>query len=204
MSVASFIFDIGNVIIPFDFNRAIRRIAAECVDPFTQLPPEAHNLTSLYESGRLKRPEFLEQAMELLRYRGTEGNFVAAWQDIFEENPPMNRLIGRLRACYPLYLLSNTSDIHADYFEAKYPVFSHFSGSVYSHLAGCMKPERVIFEKAIEKFGVDPAQTVYVDDLAANVAGASAAGFVAIQYDHTRHADFVARLRELGVQGLEE
>jgi glucose-1-phosphatase len=204
MPIASFIFDIGNVLIPFDFNRAIRRIAPQCENPFTELPPEAHDLTVLYESGRVKRPEFLKRAIALLRYQGSEPEFVAAWQDIFEENQPMNRLIARLRARYPLYLLSNTSDIHTNYFEKKYPVFSHFSGSVYSHLVGCMKPERAIYEKAIEKFGVDPSETVYVDDLAANVVGARAAGFVAIEYNHTRHADFVARLHALGVRGVEE
>lgn len=203
MAVAAFIFDIGNVLIPFDFNRAIRRIAPRCADPFTALPPEANALTKSYESGQIAKPEFLHRAMALLRYRGAEAEFVAAWQDIFEENRAMTALVARLRQRYPLYLLSNTSDLHVAYFEAKYPVFQHFRGAVYSHLAGCVKPDREIFEQAIRKFGVSPAATVFVDDLAANVAGARAVGFQAIQYDYTRHGDFVARLAALGVCGVQ-
>ena len=199
MAVASFIFDIGNVLIPFDFNRAIRRIAAQCVDPFVTLPPEAGALTHLLESGKIDRGEFVRRATALLRYQGGEAEFVAAWQDIFVENHAMTALVTRLRARYPLYLLSNTSDIHADYFEAKYPVFQQFCGAVYSHLAGCVKPEREIFEKAIAKFGVKPEETVYVDDLPANVEGARAAGFEAVTYDFRRHAEFEARLAALGV-----
>lgn len=202
--IRSFIFDIGNVLVPFDFNRAIRRIAPQCVRLFQELPPEAAALTARYESGRIDRAEFLRQAIYLLQYRGEEANFVAAWQDIFEENEAMTRLVGQLRVHYPLYLLSNTSDLHADYFEVKYPVFEHFSGAVYSHLAGCVKPERAIFETAIRQFGVEPDETVYIDDLPANVAAASAVGFHAIQYDYTRHGDLVARLAALGVRGLEE
>lgn len=202
--IRSFVFDIGNVLIPFDFSRAIRRIAPQCGVPFTEYTPEAKRLTERYESGQISRAEFLREMFALFDYRGTEADFVAAWEDIFDENHAMTRLVARLRARYPLYLLSNTSDIHVNYFEAKFPVFAHFCGAVYSHLVRCIKPHREIFEKAIEQFGVKPEETVYIDDLPANVEGARAAGFHAICYDHTRHGDLLAELAALGIEGLEE
>ena len=116
----------------------------------------------------------------------------------------MTHLVGKLHARYPLYLLSNTSDIHADYFEAKYPVFQRFSGAVYSHLAGCVKPGRPIFEIAIRQFDVEPGETVFIDDLAPNVAAAREMGFHALQYDHTQHARLVEQLLALGVEGISE
>ena len=200
--VRSFIFDIGNVLIPFDFNRAIRRIQPHC-----PIPLDASSLRPLldaYESGRIGRAEFLQQAIALLEYTGGEAEFVAAWQEIFEENCAMTRLVGSLRGRYPLYLLSNTSDIHADYFEAEYPVFQSFSGAVYSYLVGCMKPGRPIFEIATRQFGVEPGETVYIDDLAANVATARELGFHALQYDHTQHARLLGQLAGLGVGDISE
>jgi len=202
--VRSFIFDIGNVLIPFDFNRAIRRIASQCTLSLDALPPQAHQLTESYESGQIGRAEFLKRAIALLEYTGTDADFVAAWQEIFEENHAMTHLVGRLHGRYPLYLLSNTSDLHADYFEAKYPVFQRFSGAVYSYLARCIKPGRPIFEIAIRRFGVEPGETVYIDDLAANVATARDLGFHALQYDHTQHPRFVEQLSALGVEGITE
>lgn len=202
--IRSFIFDIGNVLIPFDFNRAIRRIASQCATPIDTLPIGAKHLTERYESGQIGRAEFLNQVTALLGYTGTHADFVAAWEDIFEENCAMTDLVGKLHRRYPLYLLSNTSDIHADYFEAKYPVFQRFSGAVYSHLAGCSKPGQPIFEIAIRQFDVEPGETVFIDDLAPNVAAADAAGFHAIQYDHTQHLQLVEQLLALGVEGIAE
>ena len=202
--VGSFLFDIGNVLVPFDFNRAIRRIASQCALPLDGLPPAAKEITERYESGQIERAEFLRQTIALLQYSGNEADFVAAWQDIFEENHAMTRLVGRLHGRYPLYLLSNTSDIHADHFEAKYPVFQYFSGAVYSHRARCMKPGRLIFEIAVSQLGVTPCETVYIDDLPANVATARDLGFHALQYDYTQHLRLIGQLTALGVEGIVE
>ncbi|MCX6966869.1 MAG: HAD family phosphatase [Verrucomicrobia bacterium] len=202
--IRAFVFDIGNVLIPFDFNRAIRRIASQCATPFERLPPRAKEITQRYESGQIGRAEFLQQAIAALEYEGSEADFVAAWENIFEENVAMTRLVAGLHGRYPLYLLSNTSDIHADYFEATYPVFGYFSGSVYSHLVGCMKPGRQIFEIALSQFGLQPDETVYIDDLAPNVATARDLGFHALHYDHTQHARLLEQLRALGVEGVSE
>ena len=202
--IRSFIFDIGNVLIPFDFNRAIRRIASQCASPLDGFSPQAKEIVERYECGQIGRAEFLNQAIALLEYTGNEADFVAAWEDIFEENFAMTRLVGSLHARYPLYLLSNTSDIHASYLEAKYPVFQYFSGAVYSHLVRCMKPGHPIFEIATQQFGVNPGETVYIDDLAPNVATARELGFHAIQYDHTQHSRLVQQLAALGVEAIPE
>ncbi|MEI6561129.1 MAG: HAD family phosphatase [Verrucomicrobiota bacterium] len=202
--IRSFIFDIGNVLVPFDFNRAIRRLAPQCAIPLDGFSPPAKAIVERYECGQIGRAEFLQQAIALLEYTGSEADFVAAWEDIFEENCAMTRLVASLHGRYPLYLLSNTSDIHAGYFEAKYPVFQYFSGAVYSHLVRCMKPGRPIFEIATRQFGVEPGETVYIDDLAPNVATARALGFHALQYDHTRHAQLVEQLAALGVGDIPE
>ena len=114
----------------------------------------------------------------------------------------MFRLVKRLQGRYPLYLLSNTNDIHLNYFTAQYPVFASFSDAVYSHRVGCMKPERTIYEIAARQFGVEPGETVFIDDLPANIAAARAFGFHAIQYDHRQHQHLIEELAALGVECL--
>jgi len=202
--IRSFIFDIGNVLVPFDFRRAMRRIESQSAVPMDHLPPQVKSITDAYESGRIGRVEFLETIIAALEYKGPEAEFVAAWEDIFEENAAMTRLVERLHGRYPLYLLSNTSCIHVDYFTAKYPVFRYFSDAVYSHLARCTKPGRQIFEIAASQFGVNPGETFFIDDLPANVATARELGFQAFQYDYNRHEELLAQLAALGVAGIAE
>ncbi len=67
-------------------------------------------------------------------------------------------------------LLSNTSGLHKDWLFAKFPVFQHFAGGIYSHEAQCMKPHDAIFQQAVAAFDLDPATTFYIDDLEDNIA----------------------------------
>ena len=197
--IKSIIFDIGNVLLPFDFSVAVRRLQLKCRNPITDGVALTHPLVQIYESGAIGRDEFVTRIKSLLEFSGTDSELVEIWQDIFTENTQMTGLVRSLQGRYPLYLLSNTSDIHFDFFSARYPVFQLFSDAVYSYRVSCMKPGRGIFEKAIRQFGVEPAQTVYIDDVAANVQGARDVGLVALQYDFNRHSDFLEELKSAGV-----
>src|SRR5207249_9156719 len=101
-----------------------------------------------HETGQCERQEFLKRVGEVIRFTGTEPELVTAWEDIFTENAPMTRLIEKLKPHYPLYLLSNTSDIHVDHMFRKYSVFQLFDDAVYSYRAKCMKPGCEIYEIA--------------------------------------------------------
>jgi HAD superfamily hydrolase (TIGR01509 family) len=86
-----------------------------------------------------------------------------------------------------------------DYLKLNFEVLQYFVDGVYSFRARCAKPGREIYETALRQFGLKPEQTIYIDDLPANVRAASELGFQAILYDLTRHAEFESRLAELGV-----
>ena len=198
--IKSIIFDIGNVLIPFDFSMALRRLQPQCSQLITERADLTFPWIQSYEAGAITRAEFVARVSEVLQYSGSQAEFVDIWQDIFTENVPMTQLVDSLKNQYPLYLLSNTSDLHVDYFSKKYPVFQHFSGAIYSYEEKCMKPGREIFEVAIRKFGTIPQETVYIDDLPANVKTALDVGFVALQYDFKRHDEFLEELKASGVQ----
>jgi len=197
--IQSIIFDIGNVLLPFDFLLALERLQPKCRNLISDGVALTLPLVHAYEAGSIGRAEFLMRIKALLEFSGSDAEFVEIWQDIFTENTRMTELVRSLYGRYPLYLLSNTSDLHFDFFWERYPVFQYFSGAVYSYQSRCMKPGRQIFEVAIRQFGVEPAQTVYIDDVTVNVEGAREVGLVGLQYDLKRHAEFLEALKATGV-----
>ena len=198
--IKAFIFDIGNVLLRFDFSIAMGRLAQR-MDPISaEVLASIEPIKIAYESGQLDRPNFLQRLGEVISYTGTEPEFVSAWEDIFSENTPMIEIVEALHGHYPLYLLSNTSDLHVNFIFRKFPVFGLFEDAVYSFRVKSMKPSTEIFEKAIQQFGVTPSETVFIDDLAPNVATARELGFHAIQYDPADHGAFVHELDLLHVR----
>jgi epoxide hydrolase-like predicted phosphatase len=189
------LFDIGNVILPFDFSLAEAKIKARsrAQDPAAWAAFAA--LKIAYEGGRIDRAAFFAGMRQQVGFAGTDAEFRLIWEDIFSSNPPMDAVIKRLhRDGLPLYLLSNTNDIHVDAFRARYPIFGDFSGAVYSHEEGLLKPDPEIFRRAIERFSLTPTETIYIDDLTPNLDAAAALGFLALPYNYRAHHDFEKRL----------
>ena len=199
--IRAFLFDIGNVLVRFDFSRAVRAVAA-----LSDVADEAdalHRIDAVklgYEDGQISRADFLHEAFRILGYRGTEAQFITAWQGIFTENEPMTSLVRALRGKFPLYLLSNTNDLHVEGLVRDFPVFAHFTGAKYSHEAKATKPHRPIYEIACRTHGLDPRTTFFIDDLAANIATAREIGFHAHHYDHGRHGELLAAVSAAGVE----
>ena len=200
--ITGFLFDIGNVLLPFDFAPALARLLARSSVREEAAWERLAGHRSAYEGGGMDRAGFLAAARGEIGFAGEDAELVEIWGDIFTPNPPMDALVARLAGVgYGLWLLSNTCDLHVEAFTARHGVFRHFRGAVYSHEERVMKPDAEIFRRAVARFGFTPAETVYVDDLAPNVAAAAALGFVALEYDRARHGEFEARLRALGVNG---
>jgi HAD superfamily hydrolase (TIGR01509 family) len=194
----AFIFDIGNVLVRFDHGHAARAFAAMGADLSDRAGLE--DLAARYERGAVDRAEFLAALRVLLRHAADDADVARAWNEIFEPNLPMWELVEKLHAEYPLYLLSNTNCLHHEYLLCEYAIFGKFSDGVFSYRARSAKPERAIFEEAIGQFGVQPAATVYLDDLTANVEAARGAGLRAFRYDSDAHGDLLSTLRAEGVQ----
>ncbi len=178
------VFDVGNVILFFDYGVFGRRIAPDCACSLEEMPDLLREPAWQMEARGMLPDAFFRVAAERLGYRGDQAGFVAAWQDIFEPNEPVIRWIARLKEQgNRLFLLSNTNPWHAAFFLARYPVFSLFDGKVFSHEERCAKPEPRIYRTIIDRFGLEPSRTIYVDDLSENVEAGRAAGLVSIRYE---------------------
>lgn len=197
---ATYLFDIGNVIIAFDFNRTTARLAEFC----TVSPEDAlafvGDLTDQLELGKISTEKFFEEASAKIGYRGEVERFRSAFEDIFDLNERMVRFIEEKKSDGArLFLLSNTNGIHVPFFEKTYPVFGLFDDRIYSHEVGLMKPDPAIFSLAIETFSLVPEKTVYIDDRPENCEAGRDAGLLAIQYDHSDHDTFLEKHAEIGV-----
>jgi glucose-1-phosphatase len=199
MSIEALVFDIGNVLVPFDWQIFHRRLRADCPNLPTEAEKRFREMMIRIEVGEMTGETFTEQAVRAIGFQGDHRTFLSIWNGIFSSNIPMERTILALKERFPLFLLSNTSELHLAYLMQNWTVLQHFQDGVYSFRARCAKPDRRIFETAIKQFGLRPESTVYIDDLPANVDSALNLGFKAIRYDLAKHADFEERLAELGI-----
>lgn len=183
----AFLFDIGNVILGFDFNIAVRKLRDFGIthkEPFAYIA----EVKNRYEAGEYDDEEFVELAMGQLGFNGSSGEFVTIWQQIFHENTAMAETIRDLaKGERPLYLLSNTNGLHIRHILRDYPIFQAFAGGIYSHEAKSMKPAPAMFQQAIARFGLIPEETLYIDDLPANIETGRALGFKSHLYDPLDH-----------------
>lgn len=192
-------FDIGNVLVTFDFSRAMQRLALESPYDADDIETRLRPLITAMEDGRLSSESFVEQGRVAAAYGGSEEAFVAAYCDIFEENRPMIDLVDRLANRVPLFLLSNTSGLHLDYLRAAFPVFAHFRGGAFSHESASSKPHPKIYRDLITLSDCDPARTLYLDDAPANTAAGASHGLQIFTYDWKNHAAFEAELERRGL-----
>lgn len=203
MPAPAIVSDVGKVLIDFDFSIAARRLAEKCDHAAETVMTLFDDIKGPYEDGRMDDRTFVREAMAVTGFRGSAEEFQQIWCEIFTQNEPMHALLGRVAGKLPLYLLSNTSGIHKDYFLHTFSIFRHFDGGVYSYSAGCSKPGEEIFHKTIAQLDLDPTRTFYIDDLEANVQTAARLGFQTFHYSFVKHPELQARLDEwLAAEGI--
>ena len=94
---------------------------------------------------------------------------------------PTEQLVRDLKAAgYKLFVLSNMSREFIDFLR-RFPVYGLFDGEV-------VKPEPEIYRRLLGRYGLDPAQTLFIDDRPANIAAAAALGIRGQLFDHSAPA----------------
>lgn len=195
----AFLFDIGRVLLNFDFQRAAMQMQAHSPCSADVIWKQVESLHVPLETGLISTEAFVSQAMSAIEYRGTADQFAASFCDIFTRNDSMWQLVKRLRHQFPLYLFSNTSELHWQYLQAHFPEFAWFTDGVFSMRARAMKPDRAIYEAAHQLLAVPPEEVFYLDDLPANIAAGQAFGFQTHLYSATDHAQLLAALEVRGL-----
>jgi FMN phosphatase YigB (HAD superfamily) len=200
MTIKTIVFDFGNVIGFFDHYRTLNRIAC-----YTEMTPAAmyaaiydSELEDEFERGRITQAEFLARFRRVCGLCCDDQTLAAACADIFRPNAEVCALLPALKTRYRLLLGSNTNELHARQFRRQFAeVLGHFDTLVLSYEIGVRKPHPDFFQHCQRLAGCTVAECVFIDDLAANVAGARACGWQGIVY--TGAEELRQRLRELSV-----
>ena len=99
--------------------------------------------------------------------------------------PGMEEFVRRLKAAgYHVYGLSNWSWETFSTIMNDYPVMDVLEGKVISGLEHVIKPDRRIYEILLTRFGLEPSETLFVDDNADNLEGAAVVGIQTLQFVH--------------------
>jgi putative hydrolase of the HAD superfamily len=204
MKISAVCFDLGKVLLHFDWKIMLERIAEK-----SSLSPEEISLllktdpqAIVYETGNITSAKFFFHLKKRLRYKGAAGELRAAFSEIFTPLTEHIALAALLAPHYPLAILSNTNEAHIVHAEATYSFFSLFSARIYSHQVKAMKPDRAIYQAALAALGhPDPLEILFIDDLEANVLGAVELGWQTI---HLRpEVDLREALASYDLKGLD-
>ena len=183
--IKAVIFDLGRVIVPFDFRRGYARISALTGIPAEEVPARIRptGLVDLLESGKIDPRDFVRQISAVLNLNCTYEEFCDIWSCIFLPDTLVpEELLQRIAGRYRLILLSNTNAIHFEMIRANYPLLRHFHALVLSHEVGAMKPSPAIYERAVEAAGCLPEECFFTDDIPEYVEGARKYGIDAVQF----------------------
>ncbi len=192
------IFDLGNVILPFDHIEVSRKIAEMYGLEHGFVHKALYNWEFLkpFEEGRITPEEFVERCSQQLGVTLEPAWFKETWCDMFRENTAVIEMIEELRQDYRLVLLSNASAWHIEHIRERYGVLDLFDDHIYSFEAGCMKPNRRIFERAIElSSGSGPV--AYIDDVEAFVIAARELGIPGVHFQSAEQLR--AELQDMGI-----
>ena len=175
------VFDLGGVL----FARHKHKCSPEFIDFFRFIRTDPMpDFWVEYDRGTLT----LDQVVDALcALHGCTPEVARAYlREAIDRQEPVRateRLVGELkRAGYRLYVLSNMSREFIDFLR-RADVYALFDGEVVSCEEGTVKPEPRIYRILLDRYGLDPAQTLFIDDRAANIAAAREAGIDGFRFD---------------------
>ncbi len=167
--IRAIIFDLGRVLVPFDFARAYARIEALGGRP----PSLPIDLTERFESGEIETADFIREICAYCAIDVSPEAFDELWNCIFTRDELIpESLVESLSRRYRMVLLSNTNPPHFAMLKREYPILGHFHAYVLSYEVGAMKPSA----------GCRPEECFFTDDIAAYVEGAKEHGIDAVQF----------------------
>ena len=185
MSTKAVVFDLGGVLIDWDPRYLYRKLLADeaAVEEFlaTVCTPEWN---AEQDRGR----PFAEGVAELAERHPEHAAAIAAYRQRWPEMlagdlPGTVEALAELRAAgVPLYALTNWSAETFAITRERFEFLDWFDGLLVSGEERMTKPDPAFFQLLLDRFGLDPGATVFVDDAEANVAAARELGIDAVRF----------------------
>jgi 2-haloacid dehalogenase len=192
------VFDIGQVLLRWDPRRGLARFFANDaeIDRFIE-EIDFRTWHVRQDAGRSVAEAVREATERFPHYAHVASGFYENWLDNLPGEVPGTRAIFESLAVRgPVYGLSNFSRELFDRSLPAYPFLSGFTGLVLSGDEGLNKPDPRIYRILCERYRLDPASLVFIDDSRANVEAARREGMTGIVF--TDAPALAAGLRDLG------
>jgi len=180
------VFDLGKVLVDFDYNIAAGKIAAR-----GRIGPQAvrdlidHSpLLFSYETGRITKNQFFAEVCAATGFRGELEEFGRYFSDIFAPIEAMVELHAQLRRRgVSTFVFSNTNELAVDHIRRSFSFFGNFDGYIFSYEHGAMKPEQRIYEVVERVTGRSGKQILYLDDRLENAEAGVIRGWQVIRHE---------------------
>ena len=193
-SISNILFDWGGVITELDFALPEKKFKEIGLKDFFNHFSISHqtNLFMDLEIGKISPEKFRDEIRKQLKDETSDKKIDEAWNSILGITPGRRiKVLQDLRKKYNLYLLSNTNKIHVEYYNKRLQEeygFDHyvlFTKVYYSHDLGSRKPDPEFFRSMLADSKIEPKNTLFIDDLEANINVAASLGINAFHLSST-------------------
>jgi epoxide hydrolase-like predicted phosphatase len=190
MTIKAVYFDFGGVIVRTEFQAPRQHLAERFGMDYEGIAKLVFDTPTAIQAtlGAMSEDEHWETVMRKLRLPASQRDVV---RDEFFAGDVVDRALidfmCKLRKTYKVGLISNAwSGLRAYIVKQKFE--DAFDEMIISAEVGVAKPDARIYQIALEKLGVAPAEAVFLDDFPANVEGARAVGMQAIHFSQPDQA----------------
>jgi putative hydrolase of the HAD superfamily len=194
------LFDLGKVLVHFDFQKAYRQLEPLCGCTAADIPRRLSTTTLVerLETGQIQPRDFVAAVSHTLGGRFDYDEFRRIFSCIFGDCLIPESLLETLARHYRLVLLSNTNALHWELLREDYAhMLRHFHRLILSHEVGAIKPNPAIFRAAVDAAGCRPEECFYTDDILKFVEAARELGIDAVQFESSAQIE-----RELRARGM--
>lgn len=178
------IFDLGGVVVEWNADRVIGSFKGNSsLINFIKENSFFQNDWTAFDKGEISRQELLNNiAIQSGCSLKDCDEFMEHVKQSLHTIPETEALIKELSAQgYKLYCLSNMSVDFYDYLKTR-DVFNYFDGRIISALEHMVKPDREIYDLILNRYHLKPEESLFIDDLEANVKAAQAVGMNTVHF----------------------
>jgi epoxide hydrolase-like predicted phosphatase len=194
------VFDLGKVLVDFDYTIAARKFVARGQLSFERVVQFLLESSVLYdyETGRLTSEQFYRAVCEATGFCGDVEEFGNCFGDIFSPIEPMIEIHAALRKRgISTYVFSNTNELAIRHIRRNFAFFSQFDDYIFSYEHGVMKPDPKLYEIVEQRSGRHEAEILYLDDRPENIAAGAARGWQVILQESAEKTRKVLQSRGL-------
>ena len=185
------IFDLGGVLLDLDVQKTFNAFGEMGLNEevIMERYNSEENFFFQFEKGQISANEFRVSLRKIISNSVSDEEIDYAWNEMLRGfRDDTIRLLSDLSGKYLLYLLSNTNEIHLPVYSEQFRETSggttlqkYFIETYYSHIIGTRKPEQESFRHVLKDAGINPKETLFIDDFEKNCVSARKTGLVAHQ-----------------------